>query len=52
MLIRVVSFFYELDVRLSDFVAWFQEFFGMWDIIDHVLSILQIDDDLAISING
>lgn len=47
----VVSFVHDLEVRMSDSVTWFQEFFGGRDIMDRILGDLQAVDNLSISID-
>ena len=40
-LFGVVAFVYDREVRMSDPVTLFQEFFGMWDIMDWMPGALQ-----------
>jgi len=49
-LFGVVSFVHNIEVRMSDPVALFQEFFGLRDIVNRVLGDLQTGDNLLISI--
>jgi hypothetical protein len=48
---RIVSFVHDIEVRMSNLVALFQEFFGVRDIMDRMLGDLQTGDNLSISIN-
>lgn len=48
----VVSFVYDVEVRLSGSVRLVQEFLGMGDIMDRMLRDLQTADDLERSIDG
>jgi hypothetical protein len=49
-LFGVVSFVHEIEVRMSDPGTSFQDFFGMWDIMDWMLGDLQTGDNLSMSI--
>jgi len=50
-LFGVISFVYNVEVRMSDPVAFFQEFFSMRDIMNRLLGDLQSGDKLLISID-
>jgi len=47
----VVSFVPDIEIRMSDSVKLFQEFFGMRDIMNRLLGDLQTGDNLSISSN-
>jgi hypothetical protein len=51
-LFGVVSFVHNVEVRMSDPVTLFQEFFSVRDIMDRMVGDLHAGDDLSISING
>ena len=51
-LLRIVSFVHNIEVRMSKSVTLFEEFFGVWDIMNRMLGDLQTSDSLSISING
>jgi len=50
-LFGVVTFVHDIEVRMSNTVTLFQEFFGMRDIMDRMLGDLQTGDILSIGIN-
>jgi len=50
-LFGVVSFVHDIEVRMSDTVTLFQEFFGVRDIMDRMLGDLQAGYNLSICIN-
>jgi hypothetical protein len=50
-LFGVVSFVHDIEVRMSDPVTLFEEFFGVRDIVDRMLGDFQTGDYLSISIN-
>jgi hypothetical protein len=51
-LFGVVSFIHDVEVRLSDPVTLFQEFFSVRNIMDRMLEDFQTGDNLSIRIDG
>jgi hypothetical protein len=51
-LFGVVSFIHDIEIRMSDPVTLFQEFFSVRNIMDRMLGDLQTGDDLSIGIDG
>ena len=51
-LFGVVSYIHDVEVRLSDPVTLFQEFFCVRNIMDRMLGDFQTGDDLSIRIDG
>jgi len=50
-LFGVVSFIHDIEVRMSDPVTLFREFFSVRNIMDRMLGDLQTGDDLSIGID-
>jgi hypothetical protein len=48
---RIVSFVHDIEVRVSESVTLFKEFFGMGDIMDRMSGYLEAGDNLPISID-
>jgi hypothetical protein len=48
---RVISLIHDIEVRMSDPVTLFQEFFSVRDIMDRVLRNLKTGNNLSIRIN-
>ena len=50
-LFRIISFFHDMEVRSSDPVALFGEFFSVRDIVDRMPGDHQTGDNLLISVD-
>jgi hypothetical protein len=48
---RIVSFVHDIEIRASESVTLFKEFFGVRDIMDLMLGYLEASDNLPIGID-